>query len=521
MNKSRTLFVLIGFGIVIAATLLTIYDEFSENEMPIIQETMPEITSETIEIVEITGTPADKYPPRERDQHCGKSDEKSTPYIQEFEIPTPCSQPLSIITDSENNVWFVQTNTGNIAMFNPITNEFTEYQNDKWTLEKVSMMWGIVITEDNEIWFTDEANDYLWKFSISDKTFTNFDFPREIKNAFPQKMEYYNGYFLINDFTGNRIVVLNHKGLDNGDTAYSFITTTPEFFTSQTSVDKEGNVWFVMWKYQKEAVLVKTNFDTQKTEKFNLPSSIYAPNGVSVGLSGNVWIADTASSSFYKFSPNDNKVIEFVTSDSPIWTFGNSSGLIKTPITRPYWNAFDSNGNMWFNQQTANRLAVFDPVSESLLEYDIPSKNPGWADCGDLTDCGTSQNFGFTIQNEQIWFTEWAENNIGVLDYSETVPISLNIEYDEIQIKRGEEKEIFLTVIPQTEQDIELNLSASTNSKLIDARTKLESIIISEHSSIPFTILVDEKAHKGYYKILLSAQLPDVMVSSYATIKVI
>ncbi|ABX13567.1 virginiamycin B lyase family protein [Nitrosopumilus maritimus] len=524
MNKSKYL-IIIASTIVLAAVGLYAYDELIEDKESKIQETRSEITIQTepesIEIVELTGTPLDNYSPEERDQHCGKSDFKSTRYIEEFEIPTPCTQPLSIITDSEDNVWFVQSNTGNVAMFDPITKEFVEYQNDQWNLKTASMMWGITITEDNEIWFTDETNDYIWRFSIDDKTYSKIDFPSEIENAFPQKLEYHNGYFLINDFTGNRIVILNHENLDNGETEYAVIATPSGFFTSQTSVDDDENIWFVIWKYQKEAILIKTNFETRETENFILPSSISAPNGVSVGPAGNVWIADTASSSFYRFSPNDNKVIEFVTSDAPIWTFGNSSGLIKTPITRPYWNSFDSNGNMWFNQQTANRLAVFDPVSESLLEYDIPSKNPGWADCGELVDCGTAQSFDFTVQNGQVWFTEWVENNIGVLDTSVDIPVTLDVEQNEIEIKQGEQKKIFLTIKPQEKQKVELFLSTSTNSELIGTETNTEPISISEQSQIPVTILVDENAHQGDYKILLSAHLLDVVVSEYVTVKVI
>ncbi|EIJ66640.1 hypothetical protein BD31_I1825 [Candidatus Nitrosopumilus salaria BD31] len=203
-------------------------------------------------------------------------------------------------------------------------------------------------------------------------------------------------------------------------------------------------------------------------------------------------------------------------------TYGNASGLIKTPITRPYWNAFDSDGNMWFNQQTGNRLAVFDPNSESLIEYDIPSKNPSWSDCGDMTDCGLSQSFGFTFKNDQVWFTEWVENNIGVLDTSVTIPVSLKVEQEEIMIKQGEQKEIFVTVIPQSNQNIDLVLSGNTNSDLIKIKTNPESTQITDKIiQIPILVIVDEKAHQGDYKILLGTQLQDISVSSYVSIRVI
>jgi hypothetical protein len=67
-----------------------------------------------------------------------------------------------------------------------------------------------------------------------------------------------------------------------------------------------------------------------------------------------------------------------------------------------------------------------------------------------------------------------------------------------------------------------LILSGNSNSELIKVSTKTESTNISEQAlKIPVTISVDENIHKGTYKILLSTQIPDVSVSTYATIKVI
>lgn len=500
-----------AFLIIVAVTLTTL-DE------------LPEIKKENIEELEIktTGTPADKYTPDEREQHCESSNAKTNQYIKEFKIPTPCTQPLSIIADSEGKIWFTESNTGNIALFDPESEEFTEYENDRWSLNSASMMWGIAYTEDNEIWFTDEKYGALWKFSIPDETYTKFEIQGKTKKSFPQKIGLYNDNFVINDFTGNQIVILNHEKLDEGKFTNATVSIPEGFFTSQVVIDNDGNMWFIMWKYQKEIILVKTNSITQEVEQHTLPDSIKAPNGVSVGPLGNIWIADTAGNSFYKFNPENKKVTEFITSKPSISTYGNATGIIKTPITRPYWNAFDSDGKMWFNQQTGNRLAVFDPNLESLMEYDIPSKNPSWSDCGDLTDCGLSQSFGFTFKNDQVWFTEWVENNIGVLDTSITIPISLEIENESVSIIRGEQKEIFVTAIPQTNQSMDLILSGNSNSELIKVSTKTESTNVSEKPiQIPVTISVDENAHEGTYKILFSTQIPDVSVSVYATIKVI
>ena len=518
MKKSNYVYFIGGTAVLIAiALMLTIYEEPTA-----MQETNIVETTEIEDKIKLTGTPADHYSPDEREQHCGNSVAKSNQYIQEFEIPTPCTQPLSIIADSDGKIWFAQTNTGNLAMFDPESEEFTEYENDQWDLKSASMIWGIFYTQDDEIWFTDDAHGSLWKFSIPEKKYFKFDIPTDKGKSYPQKIGFYNDNFVINDFTGNQVVVLKHSDLDENKIAPASISIPEGFFTSQASVDSDGNIWFVMWKYQKESILIKANSITHKSEQFSLPSSISAPNGVSIGPSGNIWIADTASSSFYSFDPENTKVVEYVTSNSPIWTYGNSSGLIKTPITRPYWNDFDPNGNMWFNQQTANRLAVFDPVSEFLVEYDIPSKNSKWADCGEMKDCGTSQSFGFAFEDQKVWFTEWVENKIGVLDTSVAIPIFLDMAQDNITINPGEAKEIIVTVMPKTDHNIETIFSGNASSELIKVKTDNKSRQISNQPlQVPVTIQVDEKIEPGEYKVLLGAQTPGASVSSYVTVTVI
>ena len=48
------------------------------------------------------------------------------------------------------------------------------------------------------------------------------------------------------------------------------------------------------------------------------------------------------------------------------------------------------------NEQTGNRIAVFNPSSETLVEYNIPSRNPNWADCEGIDNCGVSQAVSYT-----------------------------------------------------------------------------------------------------------------------------
>ena len=125
-----------------------------------------------------------------------------------------------------------------------------------------------------------------------------------------------------------------------------------------------------------------------------------------------------------------------------------SQGLIKTPITRPYWNQFDSQGRLWFNEQVANSLAVFDPIKESLVEDWVLSKNPNWSDCGNQTDCGVAQVLAFTVADNKVWFPEWVENNIGVLDPTVPLPLALNASTTVVTLHRGQNETVNVTLSP-------------------------------------------------------------------------
>jgi virginiamycin B lyase len=189
---------------------------------------------------------------------------------------------------------------------------------------------------------------------------------------------------------------------------------------------------------------------------------------------------------------------------------GNSSNknISKNAYTLPYWIQKASDGSLWFNEQEGNKIGRFDPSNMKLIEYWIPSQNRLWGSCSsdshsdssgsDSNNNNTSKNtsnsedeintnnqtcgianvlqFSVTPQmadndddghnkrhskpahslqrQQHVWFTEWSENKIAKVDSSdELLPFSVvlsSIPHNkEIIIKRGENKEIKVKVIPE------------------------------------------------------------------------
>lgn len=486
------------------------------------------------EQVTATGTPADNFPDSQREQFCGTGSVKSNQFVKEYKIPTPCTQPLAITTDAFGNVWFAQVNTGSVAKFDPNSETFTEYDNPYWPDKGRSMMWGMDYSADGSLWFTDESFDTIWKFMPQEERYQPLQFPAR-NDSLPQQLLVDGSRIIVNDFTGNKLVIFDPTQSEEELSYLSIPSPVEGSVTGGFAVDSENNIWYTNWIFQEDGVLVKFEQEeysqavakssnqnlpiNEFLEVFKLPDGLGTPNGAVVDSSGRVWLAGTSSSSLFAFDPNNEVFTNYITSDPHPLSFGNSSGVIKAPITRPYWLDVTSDQKLVFNEQTANRIGVLDLESEQLVEYMIPSRNPNWADCGDKSDCGLAQVFGFTIADDKIWFTEWVENNIGVVDTTIPLPFSIKPSQSHVTLASGES--ITITVSGTT--DIQGTLNTVTNPKRtgpVLVTSPRPTIDAGGTFEFPVTIQVNQDAQPGVYKGLVGLQNSEIAISKYITINV-
>ena len=239
-----------------------------------------------------------------------------------------------------------------------------------------------------------------------------------------------------------------------------------------------------------------------------------------------IWIVDTSSSFFFKFDPTTEEFTKYITHVPHLSTYGNETGVIKDPISRPYWTDLDNFGNLVFNEQTSNRIGILNISTESFTEYMIPSKNPNWGDCGDLKDCGIAQVFDFAIHDKKIWFTEWVENNIGVLDTEKPLPFTVETDIREITLKKGESIDVVLNV-NYSDAGSYVNsefLSAHTAARTINFTdieiTSSRESLQNNKESILVTINASKNALSGDYKVLLGIGNDEITVSKFINVKI-
>ena len=529
--KKKGVIVTIFFGFILLSSTIAIAIPGMEPE-------------DEVSDVTLTGTPADNFPDDQRTTFCSSgTDAKSTDYVNEYSIPTECSNPLAIVSDYDGNVWFTETNTGNLGKFDPVTETFTEFDNPTWPDGARSMMWGMDYAPDGSVWFTDETYDSVWKFSTIDETYERLSYPSD-GDSLPQKLRIDGSQIIVNDFTGNKLTILDVNPSETDVNYLSVPSPIDDSVTADFAIDDSDNIWYTNWLFQQGGILVKFNQNDYRDDVsssgepflplidyivgYPLPVQLLTPNGVTFSDDGVLWIADTTSSSFFSFDPSSEEFVQYVTAEPMFETYGNQTGIIKSPISRPYWIENDNQGRLVFNEQTANNISVMDPKTQSLVEYHIPSKNPNWGDCDSgvevLDNCGIAQVFDFAISGEKIWFTEWVENKIGVVDTSVSLPFEIDFEYDALNLTSSSSATFHFIVSPQFgNNELDLSSVISTTHDFLDVDLIHDSVntfkLNSDDSvAVHVEISASDDALPGTYKILLGAHSSDVTISKFLTV---
>jgi virginiamycin B lyase len=267
-----------------------------------------------------------------------------------------------------------------------------------------------------------------------------------------------------------------------------FEGTDPVFITTGSLAfdEKENAVWVSVMIYGYKGQIFKYNLDAKSFDIFDLPRDLSSPWGLTADDNGDLWVTNAGSSIFYKLSPkgdnNDSYSIEdfeiekFITSKGSSRIFGKSP---ENKTERDFQNRYytlpsmikkSNDGSIWFNEQHGNKISKFDPLTQTLIEYWVPTQNRLWGICsnddynGNSLDysnnknneiCGIANVLRFSITNQvdsdnddiDVWFSEWSQNKIGKVEATDP-PFSIDIFKSdrELTIERGEKEKIKFTL---------------------------------------------------------------------------
>jgi virginiamycin B lyase len=409
-------------------------------------------------------------------QFCGlNSVPHANDYITEYKLPATCELPLGILVDGQTGkVWYVSTKHGTLGSYNIAGHKFDKEHNIPiWNVRNIptdnSQVWSVKEDKSGNIWFTDEKQNAIWRYSKS-LGFEMYKVPESSKTfgtTYPVSIDFDskgNVYFVgIRSpalWFGNVTEMKNNtsKGITKIPIpTNAFKGIDPDLIsTGSIAVDNKKNVvWISMLSFPSKGEILRYNIISKTFDTFKMPSGLNSPVGVAVDNNDNLWATDHATDIFFMLNATNGKTTTYATSRASPLIYGvnNINSVPEGAYTLPYWIEKGSDGSLWFNEHEGNKIARFVPSIDTLYEYWIPTQDRLWGNCPPSSKtCGIANALQFsTGQNGQTWFTEWSENKIGSLGTNyKQLPFSVSISPQELTIKGGQPAEIKVNISATT-----------------------------------------------------------------------
>lgn len=223
-----------------------------------------------------------------------------------FKVPTPGSGPHGLVADIAGNIWFTENHAGKIGRVDATTGQVAEYSAPT-AKDPHSLAFG----PDGALWFTAEESNVIGRLDVVTRKITEYGVPTQ--NSHPYGMvSASDGALWFCELAGGRLARVNPKG--------GVIT---EFAPPETNVH---------------------------------PRRL-------VAVGDAIYFTDSAGGRLGRLTLADKK---FQMWDSPS---GNNS--------EPYGIAADMTGKIWYEEsaEKANKLVRFDPATQAFKVYPMPAEN--------------------------------------------------------------------------------------------------------------------------------------------------
>ena len=477
-------------------------------------------------------------------QFCGlNSHPNSSSLVIEYPLPALCEMPLAIGVDSQDqNIWYVSTKNGTLGRYDLGNNTFEEeYKIPSWPAREnptmSSQVWDLDIDNKGDIWFTDETQNALWRFSNDTRSFEMFTVPEKPEafgTTYPVSMEiddngsniYFVGIRSPSIWIGNISQMRNGtaEGIERiGIPLDSFKGIDPDLVSTGSIVlDKDNDRLYVsLLAFNTKGEILGYDLKNKTFTSYEMPDDITSPVGLTLDLNDNLWVTDHGTSIFYRLDPTSGDITKFTTSTVSPRTLGQST-TVNAAYTLPYWIKTGENGTIWFNQHTGNKISSFNPNNLTLTEYWIPSQNKLWGPCRDsVNQCGISNALQFDVDNHnEVWFSEWSENKLGKVLTERVLPISISVLPNNITLQRGGNEEIRINVTSNTNTNLTADMLAAGSFTTTGNLGNLSGLF-SENSvrldpgqtkQISLIIAPTQELESGNYTLMVGAETSDVSV---------
>ncbi len=340
----------------------------------------------------------------------------ASPYMETFQVAENSSSTSPWVLSPQNNrtVWVVAWKLGTPFISQIINFTIGTKPQVALTLYNALTTSILVDNQRNGVWFP--VNDSLAYYDFaSRKEQTAISF----SGGGPQ--------FLAIDGSDRLWVTLtasNQIGMYDPSTSQNrtFNVPSPTSVLQGIAVAPDGMIWFAEPGPER---LGKLNPAIGNVTEYSPSVRLLAPIQLAVAADGVVWFTDHGTNEFGSFNPATGEWAKF-----PV---GYCRGICS--VTLPNAIGIDAKGEVWFSEHFAGRIARYDPGSRLLTEYIIP------VPAGSASEAFAYAWWASPGQNGLVWFTAYGFGEIGYVNSSIPVPLSISTA-NELTIPEGSSREL-------------------------------------------------------------------------------
>jgi virginiamycin B lyase len=238
--------------------------------------------------------------------------------ITEFALPRKAALPHDVIVDADGHAWYSDFGNQFVGELDPATGKVTDYPLQTLRQDQPKGPLGMEFDPEGNIWIGMSYQAGASKIDRMTKEITTYPLPRE----------------------------------------WQGITSQTNMVTP-THMDVDGKVWM-------------EDTENGRVFRLDLKSGQWEDRGIATTAAGETirgyGLPADKDNNLYLMSFADTRIgrLDAKTNMAQIWT---------TPMTRsrPRRGRFDDHNRLWFAEYAANRIAMFDPASEQIKEWKLPT----------------------------------------------------------------------------------------------------------------------------------------------------
>jgi len=300
--------------------------------------------------------PAPKPDPNSRLPRTLVTGEAARYVAVEYEIPTVNTEPHEVTVDTDGNGWVTQRRGGKLGRLDPKTLTYSEVATPPAKSSNVQLN-AIWAEPNNKLWFIDVGPNRRW-YTYDTKTseFNIYEMSTKLRSggAGGNTMRVHpNGTVWFNAIGNNTVIRLDPRTKEfTGFEVPAGVAAGRSASPYGMAIAGDGKIWIALNSMSK---MGRVDPVTGRIEEFDLPVQNALPRKGGPDRDGNVWFGLHGANHIVKIDSGTAKMSLYTP---------------PTPDSGPYAASVDLKNNLvWVAQQQADKIARFDPRTETWIEF--------------------------------------------------------------------------------------------------------------------------------------------------------